>query len=176
MMKQGLVHIYTGDGKGKTTAAIGLAVRAAGHNKRVYILQFLKARTTGELEIAKKLPMITFERTNISRKFIFQMNEEEKKELQEETEKAWNRLREITRESEYEIVIVDEIMGAIKNGLISLKEVIDLIKDKSPEKELILTGREAPDELIELADYVTEMKLIKHPYRKDIPARKGIEF
>lgn len=175
-MKRGMVHIYTGDGKGKTTAAIGLAIRAAGHNKKVYILQFLKGRITGEREIADKLPMITFERANKSKKFVFQMNEREKEELISEISQTWDKLKKITRESKYEIIIIDEIMGAISNGLIGLEKVVELIKEKDSTKEIILTGRNAPEELIELADYVTEMRMVKHPYTENIPARKGIEF
>ncbi len=175
-MEKGLVHIYTGDGKGKTTAAIGLAVRAAGHRKKVYLLQFLKGRLTGELNILNNIPSFTFKRANSSGKFIFQMTETEKNELQKETKKAWGEFIKMSQASDYEVLIADEIMGAITNRLISLEAVIDLIQTKDTSKELILTGRNAPDELVVLADYVTEMKMIKHPYQQDIPARKGIEF
>jgi cob(I)alamin adenosyltransferase len=175
-MERGLIHIYTGDGKGKTTAAMGLALRAAGHKKKVYILQFLKARSTGEVSILKELPYITFVRANTSPKFVFEMNEAEREQLQLETDLAWSRLVKVTGDTEYELVILDEIMGAIDNHLLSLKQVIELVNEKSPGLELVLTGRNASPELVKLADYVTEMKMIKHPYQENIPARKGIEF
>jgi cob(I)alamin adenosyltransferase len=175
-MDRGLVHIYTGDGKGKTTAAMGLAFRAAGQDKKVYILQFLKARKTGEKISAEKFDDISFERANKSPKFTFQMNEDEKKELLIETREVWGKLIGITRDSKYDIIIIDEIMGAIISGMVEVKDVVDLIKNKDETKEIILTGRDAPQELIELADYVTEMRMIKHPYTQNVSARKGIEF
>ncbi len=176
MSKSGLIHIYTGDGKGKTTAAMGLAVRAAGYNRKVYILQFLKARTTGEKNTLAGMSTVTFKRANKSKKFIFQMDEAEKAVLVRETAEVWENLFEIIQESDYQLVIIDEIMGAITNGLVPLEKVIELIEKKADDKELVMTGRNAPEELVELADYVTEMKMIKHPFTDDIPARKGIEF
>jgi len=175
-MNKGLIHIYTGDGKGKTTAAMGLAFRAAGQDKKVYILQFLKARKTGEKFSAEKVENITFARANKSPKFIFQMNEEEKAELKKETKKACENLMRILQDSEYEIIIVDEIFGALANGMIDKKDLIKLMKEKSGDKELILTGRGAPEDVYDYADYVSNMTMIKHPFEKDIKARKGIEF
>lgn len=175
-MKNGLVHIYTGKGKGKTTAAMGLAFRALGHNKKIYILQFLKGRETGEKKTADGMSGITFERVNKITKFVFQMNKEEKEQLQKEVKEIWGQLQDITRHSDYEIIILDEIMGAISNDIVALADVIDLIKNRAGDKELILTGREAPQKLIDLADYVTEMKSLKHPFTDNISARQGIEF
>ncbi|ACL70646.1 cob(I)yrinic acid a,c-diamide adenosyltransferase [Halothermothrix orenii] len=175
-MKKGLVHIYTGDGKGKTTAAVGLAVRSAGYGKKIYILQFLKGRKTGEKKFFEKVTDITLERANKSTKFFFQMSDEEKQKVFAETKKVWDKLKDIVRDGEYEVVILDEIMEAIANGLVQTGQVKELIAIKDESLELILTGRDAPEELVELADYVTEMKMIKHPYNRQIPARKGIEF
>lgn len=175
-MENGLIHIYTGKGKGKTTAALGLAFRALGYNKKVYFLQFLKGRETGEKKTAAGISGLTFARVNKTEKFVFQMNEEEKRQLQKEVKNVWNNLEVITRDSSYEIIILDEIMGALSNNIVELKNVIRLINNKADDKELILTGRGVPRKLIELADYVTEMNLIKHPYDRNIPAREGIEF
>ncbi len=175
-MKKGLVHIYTGKGKGKTTAAIGLALRALGHNKKVYILQFLKGKETGERKIAARMSGITFDRVNKDTKFVFQMNKEEKKQLQEEVKERWEQLKYIIIDSDYEIIILDEIMVAISNNIVKLESVVGLINNKAVDKELILTGRGVPQKLIKLADYVTEMKMLKHPFNHNIPARKGIEF
>lgn len=175
-MKKGLVHIYTGDGKGKTTAAMGLAFRAAGHGKQVYILQFMKGWPTGEKVIADGIIFITYQRANQVTKFINQMTEAEKLKLKKETKKAWQTLWKEIKESDNEVFILDEVMAAISNDLLTVEEVAQLIKEKPETIELVLTGRDAPQALIDLADYVTEMKAIKHPLNKNISARKGIEF
>ncbi|MFW6034678.1 MAG: cob(I)yrinic acid a,c-diamide adenosyltransferase [Halothermotrichaceae bacterium] len=174
-MNKGLVHIYTGDGKGKTTAAVGLAVRAAGHNFQVYFLQFMKGMITGEKEISK-LSQINFRRANQSEKFYYQMNNNEKKKVQEEIKRIWDKVIDLSRDSIYNIIILDELMSVINNELLSVNKVIELIKNKDYQKELIMTGRKAPEKIIKYADYVTEMKSIKHPYQQGITARKGIEF
>ena len=175
-MKKGQVHIYTGDGKGKTTAAMGLAFRASAYDKKIYILQFLKGRKTGERLSAKKFDNITFERANKSKKFFIQMTDEEKKEQKQEIKKIWEKINGILKESDYEIIIFDEIMGAISNGMVEIEDVKKLIENKGEDKEFILTGRNAPEELIEMAGYVTEMKMIKHPFNNNVPARKGVEY
>ena len=175
-MEKGQIHIYTGDGKGKTTAAMGLALRASAYDKKIYILQFLKGRKTGERLSAEKFDNITFERANKSQKFFMQMNEEEKKEQKEEIKDIWNKISDLLESSDYEIIIFDEIMGAISTGMVELENVKELLNKKGEDKEVILTGRNAPQELIDEADYVTNMKMIKHPFNKNISARKGIEF
>jgi len=175
-MKNGQIHIYTGDGKGKTTAAMGLAFRASAYDKKIYILQFLKGRKTGERLSAEKFDNITFERANKSKKFFIQMNEEEKQEQKEEIKEIWNKINDLLENSDYEIIIFDEIMGAISNGMVEIEDVKELLENKGKEKELLLTGRNAPQDLIDMADYVTEMKMIKHPFTKNIPAREGIEY
>ncbi|HKL74810.1 MAG TPA: cob(I)yrinic acid a,c-diamide adenosyltransferase [Halanaerobiales bacterium] len=175
-MKNGQIHIYTGDGKGKTTAAMGLAFRASAYDKKIYILQFLKGRKTGERLSAEKFDNITFERANKSKKFFIQMNEEEKKEQKEEIKEIWNKINDLLENSDYEIIIFDEIMGAISNGMVEIEDVKELLENKGKDKELLLTGRNAPQDLIDMADYVTEMKMIKHPFTKNIPAREGIEY
>lgn len=175
-MENGQIHIYTGDGKGKTTAAMGLAFRASAYDKKIYILQFLKGRKTGERLSAKKFDNITFERANKSKKFYIQMTEEEKKEQKEEIKEIWNKINDLLENSDYEIIIFDEIMGAISNGMVKIDDVKKLLKNKGKDKELVLTGRNAPEELIDMADYVTEMQMKKHPFNKNVPAREGIEY
>ncbi|MGM0436896.1 MAG: cob(I)yrinic acid a,c-diamide adenosyltransferase [Bacillota bacterium] len=175
-MENGQIHIYTGDGKGKTTAAMGLAFRASAYDKKIYILQFLKGRKTGERLSAKKFDNITFERANKSKKFYIQMTEEEKKEQKEEIKEIWNKINDLLENSDYEIIIFDEIMGAISNGMVEIDDVKELLKNKGKDKELVLTGRNAPEELIDMADYVTEMQMKKHPFNKNVPAREGIEY
>ena len=175
-MENGQIHIYTGDGKGKTTAAMGLAFRASAYDKKIYILQFLKGRKTGERITSDKFDNITFERANKSKKFFIQMNDKEKKEQKAEIKEIWNKINDLLENSDYEIIIFDEIMGAISNGMVEIEDVKELLDNKGKDKEVILTGRKAPQELIEKADYVTEMKMIKHPFNKNVSARKGIEY
>jgi len=175
-VKKGLVHIYTGDGKGKTTAAMGLAFRASGYAYNICILQFLKARNTGEKLAAKNINDITYKRANTSTKFTIQMNEQEKNILKKEINISWNKLKQNISENNYDLLILDEIMAVINNNFLSVNQLENFINEKPRKLEVIMTGRKAPQELIEVADYVTEMKLIKHPFSKNIKARKGIEF
>lgn len=175
-MKNGIVQVYTGDGKGKTTASIGLCIRALGRGFKVYMVQFLKGRDTGELHILNKLDNFKVFRFQTSEKFFYQMTDEEKSILKEEMGKAYKFIESVFRNNECDLLILDEIMGAIQNNLYSVDDVIKLIEEKPNEIELVLTGRNAPKPIIDRADLVTEMKLIKHPYEKGIPARYGIEF
>lgn len=174
---RGLVHIYTGDGKGKTTAAVGLGVRAYGRGLRVLMIQFLKGIETGETEVLKKLaPGFTIYRNQSIGKFMWDMNEDELKEFKTAQEALYKLASEACESSSSDLLILDEIMAAANTGMIPLGEVIQLIINKPQGMEIVLTGREAPEELVELADYVSEIKMIKHPFEKGIPGRKGIEF
>jgi cob(I)alamin adenosyltransferase len=173
-LKQGFVQIYTGNGKGKSTAAIGQAVRAAGFGLRTYIAQFMKEYPYNELNSLKKLSeWITIEQYG-GDEFVY------KKELpgKEELEKASRGLqtaREKMLSGDYDLIILDEAIVAIYFKLIETKELIEFIKAKPDNVELILTGRYCPQELIELADLVTEMMEVKHYYQKGITSRRGIE-
>lgn len=173
----GLVHIYTGNGKGKTTASLGLGIRAYGAGLRVLMVQFLKGSETGELKVIERLgPEFKIIRQDKIKGFIWNMNEEEKKELKSAVKSIFNTALEASASGEWDMLIMDEMMGALSNGLISLDEVINLIKNRSEGLEVIMTGRNAPKELIELADYVSEIRPVKHPFDRGIPARKGIEY
>ncbi|RLI10943.1 cob(I)yrinic acid a,c-diamide adenosyltransferase [Candidatus Bathyarchaeota archaeon] len=170
----GLVQIYTGDGKGKTTAALGLALRAIGRGLKVFIVQFLKGGFDyGELHVLDRLPNIEVRAFGRGR-FITASGPS--KEDLEEARKAMELAREVVMSGEYDVVILDEINVAIHFGLVSLEEVLELIRNKPRHVELVLTGRKAPKELIEVADLVTEMREVKHPYRRGLPPRPGIEF
>ena len=147
-MEQGLIHIYCGDGKGKTTACMGLAVRCAGTNHKVLIVQFLKSRPTGELNSLKFIPNIEILRGKATAKFTFQMNAEEKKQVLAEHNLLFDKVLEKCAKEAIDLLILDEVIGACRN----------------PHQELM-----------ELADYISEIKKIKHPYDKGIPARTGIE-
>lgn len=172
-LKKGLVQIYTGDGKGKTTAAIGLAVRAAGRELKVYLGQFMKTRGYGEHEALKRFSdRITIEQFG-SGKFHIEGDPDE--EEIEKTKKGLEKLREALLSGEHDIVIADEICVAYHFDLLDLEDIIDLVESRPKNVELVLTGRKAPEELIERSDLVTEMKEIKHPYKKGVEARDGIE-
>ncbi|MFO8010946.1 MAG: cob(I)yrinic acid a,c-diamide adenosyltransferase [Dehalococcoidia bacterium] len=168
----GLVHIYTGDGKGKTTAAIGLALRAAGQGLNTVIIQFLKGDSEcGEHVFASRFR--PFEIVQFTKGNCFNLPDEQ---LLEDVNEAIGYAREVTRSGEYQIVVLDEIFVAIDRGLLNTSAVVDLIRGKHEHTELVLTGRDAPPEIIDHADYLTEMKLHKHPFLKGVTARKGIEY
>ena len=172
-MIKGLIQVYTGDGKGKTTAALGLALRAAGRNMKVLIVQFMKKWDYGELHSVKLIPNITLE-TSGTKEFIYKGKA--KKIDYEEAEKAFSFGIEGMQSGNYDIVIFDELNMALYYELLDLKEVIEKLKGKPDKVEVVITGRRASQEIIEIADLVTEMKEIKHPYQKGIGARIGIEY
>jgi len=169
----GLVQVYTGDGKGKTTAALGLAVRAAGHGYRTYIGQFMKGQAYGELRGVDLLaPYVTLEQYGDP---TFLRREDVSDRDRTMTRAGLRRAREVLAAGAHEIVVLDEILVALFFDLAALDEVLDLIATRPAGIELVLTGRRAPQAIIDVADLVTEMVEVKHPYRQGVPARKGIE-
>ncbi len=173
-LEKGLVQVYTGNGKGKSSAAFGLALRAIGRGLKVYIIQFIKGGFDyGELYIVDKLPNFTLKAFGRG-KFITE--KPAGKEDVELAEEALALAEEVVKSGEYDIVILDEINVALNLKLIKIEKVLELIKNKPKHVELILTGRYAPNEIIEAADLVTEMKEVKHPFNKGYQARKGIEY
>jgi len=185
----GLVEVYTGNGKGKTTTALGLGFRAAGHGLKVCMIQFLKgAHYLGELESARRVKNFKIfqfgapcpwskdmEKGVIhcgSCRYCFSIHKEDI----EKTRMGMDFARDATTSGDYDVVILDEINIAIAKNVVPLSDVLDLIRGKSKGVELVLTGRGAPKEIIEVADLVTEMKEIKHPMAKGIEARVGIDF
>jgi len=175
-MKQGLTQIYTGDGKGKTTAAIGLAIRAVGRRQRVVLIQFLKNDSSGELILMQeRLPEITVLRFHSQNTFIWEMNDEQREILRAETVQGLLVAKEIAETGNCDLLILDEVLGACTNGFISTGEILELMMIKSKSIELVLTGRNASAEIIAAADLVTEMKKVKHPFDRGIAARTGIE-
>lgn len=173
----GLVHIYTGNGKGKTTAVIGLGIRACGNGLKVLMVQFLKGAETGELAILKKLePNFKLCRNKEVKGFFWNMNQEQKEKLNKLTDQTFNYVLETTSTEEWDMLILDEVMGAISNGLLSVQDIVNFIKNKPDKLEVVLTGRHAPKELIDIANYVSEINAVKHPLSMGIVARKGIEF
>ena len=170
----GFMHVYTGDGKGKTTAALGLALRAAGHGLRTYIAQFMKGQDYGELHALEHLaPHITIEQFG---KPSFVHVERATPEDVEMARRGLAAVREALQSGQYDLVIMDEVNVALHFRLLTVEEVLEVIGTRPPGVELVLTGRRVPEEILARADYVTEMREIKHPYQRGIKARRGIEY
>jgi len=171
---KGLVQVFTGEGKGKTTAAIGTVIRALGHGLRVYIVYFMKGDYPGgEREVLSRLANVTVASFG-SLEFIDPANV--KPEEKEQARRALAAARDAMLSGGYDLVVLDEVNLAVAWKLVELDEVIRLIDDRPQDVELILTGRQADTRLVQLADLVTEMLKIKHPYDERITARKGIEY
>ena len=171
----GLIHLYHGDGKGKTTASLGLTIRALGNGFRVLFVQFLKNQETGELVILNDLPGVTLIRGKEGSGFSFSMTEEEKgKTRQLHTENLKTAI-ELARSGEYDMLVLDEIIGACRRDLVDQALLEDFVRNKPNHLELVMTGREPAAWMIDCADYISEIKKEKHPYDRGIPARKGIE-
>ncbi len=178
METKGLVHIYTGEGKGKTTASIGLAVRAAGHGLKVLFVQFFKedSAPSGEKEFFRRPGSgIELVRSN-QRHPMFTGGRTDIKAVRESVTDAFVLAKEKVARGGFELLVLDEVMSAVNGGWIGVDEMIDFLGKRPPGLEVVLTGRNAPVELVRAADYVTEMLKIKHPYDAGTPARKGIEF
>ena len=177
MSKDGLVIVYTGNGKGKTTAALGLAMRAIGYEHKVCMLQFIKGSWHyGEMDSSKKLEP-NFELIAVGKGFVGILDDNSPREEHEKyAAEALRICREKIHSGKYNVVILDEVNYAINLGLIDVQEIIKLIKEKPSNLDLVLTGRDVKDEIVELADLVTEMKEIKHPFKSGIKAKKGIDF
>lgn len=170
----GLVQVYTGDGKGKTTAALGLALRAAGNGVRTYIGQFLKGRRYSEVESIQRLtPYVTLEQYGLNDWVHVDSATPDQRAASQE---GLSQIRQALTSGEYDIVIADEVNIALYFSLLTQEQVIQLIDARLPHVELVLTGRRAPDAIIERADLVTEMREVRHPYQQGITARPGIEF
>lgn len=172
-MKKGYVQVYTGDGKGKTTAALGLALRAAGHGMRTYIGQFMKGQFYGELEALRGHPYITVEQYGDPNCWVRRDAVTPKQIAQ--AQRGLERAREAMLSGQYDIVVLDEVNVAIWFGLLTVEEVLALLDERPEGVEVVLTGRRAPQELIDRADLVTEMREVKHYYTQGVMARDGIE-
>jgi cob(I)alamin adenosyltransferase len=173
-MKKGLLVVFTGNGKGKTTAALGMALRAAGHGMRVLILQFIKgAWPYGELEALERFEEIQIKPLGTG--FTWKKdNQDEDREL---AKKGWEQAVDEIRKADYDIIVLDELNVVLSYGLLALEPVLDALSNRPQGLHVVVTGRNGPQELIQIADLVTEMRLVKHPYHdQGIKAQKGIEF
>lgn len=175
-MELGLIHIYCGDGKGKTTASMGLGMRAAGRNMKVLLTQFLKDNTTGELASIEKLGenFEVFKGAPVKKFFKF-MTPEEQVATKKEHEERFRVVTKKAVDEKFDLLIMDEIIASVNLDLIPLEEVVEFLKNKPKGLEVVLTGRDPNEKLVEIADYVSEIKAIKHPYEKGINSRIGIE-
>jgi len=174
-MKKGLIQIYTGNGKGKTTAAMGLAMRAAGHGLNVRIVQFLKGGVSGELSSIKKLDTVKLYRVTDANNYVWDLTEKQKRDMQRRSHEMLQKAM-LWFEEEIDIVILDEIMAAIQYDIVPLDDILSLLDAKPACTEVVLTGRNAPQELMERAHLVSEIRDVKHYFDDGVPARRGIEF
>jgi cob(I)alamin adenosyltransferase len=173
-LTRGLIQVYTGDGKGKTTCALGLALRAAGQGFQVFIIQFMKGRQTGESRAAARLaPEVTLH--YFGRPGLVNLKAPAPEDLAL-MRQAWDLAREVLAAGKHDLVILDEINLCLTYGLVPLEEALEVLQHRPPWVEVILTGRQAPPELLALADLVTEMRPVKHYYQAGVKARRGIEW
>ena len=170
-----MLHIYTGNGKGKTTAAVGLAVRACGAGLRVAVFQFLKNGSSSEISVLRSLPGITVEACKCCNKFVFRMSEEEKSAVEKRHNEELSAAIELVRSGKADMLIMDELIGAFNMKLVDENNAL-LLTELAKDCEIVLTGRDPDERFIAAADYVSEIAPVRHPYEKGITARKGIEY
>jgi len=175
MEKQGLMHIYHGDGKGKTTASLGLCVRARGRGFRVMLVQFLKGQQTGELEPLRQLG-VEIVRADDFKKFLHQMTLEEQRKNMQSNDACFDAVLKGLQDETLDLLVMDEVLDAAFLETIDEKKLIEAIDNRPKGQEIVLTGRRPSKEMLERADYITEMVVKKHPYQQGIAARIGIEF
>ncbi|MBS3816073.1 MAG: cob(I)yrinic acid a,c-diamide adenosyltransferase [Candidatus Thermoplasmatota archaeon] len=172
--RSGIVQVYTGTGKGKTTAALGLALRAAGHDQKGMIIQFMKGQIKyGELSSIEDLPGLEIEQ--YGRADFVDKNDPDQVDI-DFAKEGFDRAKEVLSEEEYDIVVLDEMNMVLDFELLEEKDVIEMLENKPPHMEIVLTGRNAPPSIIDLADLVTVMSEVKHPYMIGMDGREGIEF
>ncbi len=171
-----MIIVFTGHGKGKTTAAMGLALRGAGHHQRILMIQFIKgSRHCGELEAAKSLAP-HFEIVPMGRGFVHHGGKGADMEDRQAVREAWDLFKKQMTAGRYDMIILDEVNNAISYGLLPIGEVLETMQTRPRKIHVVFTGRNADPRIIAAADLVTEMKEIKHPFKKGVRARKGIEY
>lgn len=172
----GLIHIYCGDGKGKTTAAVGLAVRAAGSGMKVHFVQFLKGSPTSEIAVLEKIENITIRRCDRDYGFTFAMSDDDKAAITACHNRMLAEALELMQSGGADMVVLDEFNAAYSCGLLDKELADSIVLEKPADTELILTGRDPQPKFVEAADYVSEILAVKHPYSHGIEARKGVEY
>lgn len=172
----GCIHIYTGDGKGKTSAALGLALRAAGHQKKVLIARFLKDNHSGELEVLRQLSQIALVPNEEEFGFVFQMNSAEKIMAKHYYTQMFHNAATTANTGLFDVLVLDEVLDACNLDMVPAELVLNFLKKKPEKLEVVLTGRNPNPEFLELADYVSDIQKKKHPFDTGIQARPGIEY
>ena len=172
----GLIHIYCGHGKGKTTAGIGLIVRAAGHGRRVLLVQFLKDGLSGELDSLRMLRDVRILAGQVTANFTFDMNSAEKAATLALHHGFFGQAVDLARQGQIDLLVLDEVIGAINTGTLTQDVVLDFLRTKPDDLEVVLTGRDPSPQLLELADYISDIQCVRHPYQRGITAREGIEY
>lgn len=175
-MKQGLIEVITGDGKGKTTASVGLAVRAAGAGFKVIFAQFLKNDKSSEVSVLRSIPGVQVLSCDKLFGFIKYMDDQTKENAKKYYRNYYDEVIEAAQKENVDVLILDEFMGAYNFDMIDKEKALAFIKAKPDDLELVLTGRDVPAEIAELADYISNIQSVAHPYDKGIGARLGIEF
>lgn len=176
MGKTGMLHIYCGDGKGKTTAATGLAIRAAGSGMKVLFVRFMKSRYSAELRILENIEQIEILCPEEAFGFYSCQDDEIKLRMKQVYEELWRQTVKLAENGSYDMLVADEFMSAYGYGLIPNEEAIDFLKRRPAQLEVVLTGRNPAAELIQLADYISEVRKIRHPFDEGVKARQGIEY
>ena len=171
-----MIHAYYGDGKGKSTAAAGVALRAAGNRMRVMYVQFLKTENTGERLALQSIDGINLTSCPLELKFTYEMDDRERQQVSMMYRGIFERAVSITLSDRYDMIVLDEVFDVINEGMLSESSVFEFISNAPNNIEIIMTGRKPPKRFIDAADYVTEFKKHKHPYDRGIQARKGIEY
>ncbi|NLU23417.1 MAG: cob(I)yrinic acid a,c-diamide adenosyltransferase [Clostridiales bacterium] len=175
-MEQGRIHVYCGGGKGKTTAAIGLSVRAVGRGYPVVLSQFLKGSNSGELPVLEKLPDYHIVPSPKVLKFIFQMTAEEKEACKVETTRHFEDTIAEVQRVHAKLLVMDEVLDAVATGMLSDAKLADFLKNRPSDLEVVMTGREPTPCVEPLADYITRMEKVRHPFDKGLSARIGVEY
>lgn len=171
-----MIHVYYGDGKGKTTAAAGLAARASGSGMRVMFVQFLKTEFSGEREALRGMQNITLTTCPLELKFTFDMTEQEKHQTAVMFRQLFNNSASAALSSRYDMIVFDEVFDVINENMLAESEVFEFIANAPKSLEIVMTGHNPPQRFIDAADYATEFKKVKHPFDKGVTARKGVEY
>ncbi len=171
--EKGLLIIYTGEGKGKTSAALGMVYRTLGWNKKAAVIQFIKGKwITGDRKFAATLPQLSFSTMGEGFTWESQDLNIDKKAAQS----AWEKAKELIKSGEYFLLVLDEITYTVHHDFLPLTDIVSTLQNRPKDLTVVLTGRDAPKELIDMADLVTEMKKVKHPFDQGVPAKQGVDF
>ncbi len=175
-MEQGMIHIYCGDGKGKSTAAAGLAARAAGRGKQVLVARFLKTDDSGETTALSRIPGIRLIPCSRTFGFTFRMSDQEKKEAARYYEELFQKAWDQAEQEGFDMLVLDEMMAALSAGFVTEEQLLGRLQNRPEGLEVVMTGRNPSERLVEAADYVSEIRKVKHPFDRGIGARTGIEL